>query len=87
MDESGFPGFETTVWFGLFAPSGTPQPIIERLNRETVKIMALPDVRKKLSDIGNVAFGNTPTEFADVIKAETPYWAKAIRISRIKRID
>jgi tripartite-type tricarboxylate transporter receptor subunit TctC len=47
MNESGFPSFETTAWFGLFAPSGTPRHIIETLNRETVKIMALPEMQKK----------------------------------------
>jgi tripartite-type tricarboxylate transporter receptor subunit TctC len=87
MDESGFPGFESTIWFGLFAPAGTPKPIIDKLNRETVKIMTLPDVRKKLNDFGYVALGNTPAEFAEVIKSETPYWARAISDFGIKRID
>jgi tripartite-type tricarboxylate transporter receptor subunit TctC len=87
MEESGFPDFETTVWFGLFAPSGTPKPIIEKLNRESVKIMALPDVRKRLADFGYIALGNTPAEFAEAIKAETPYWAKVIKEAGIKRLD
>jgi tripartite-type tricarboxylate transporter receptor subunit TctC len=87
MEEAGFPDFETTVWFGLFAPSGTPKPIIEKLNRESVKIMALPDVRKRLADFGYIALGNTPAEFAEAIKAETPYWAKVIKESGIKRLD
>jgi tripartite-type tricarboxylate transporter receptor subunit TctC len=53
MDESGFPGFETTVWFGLFAPARTPTAIVERLNREATKIMASPEVQKKIYDLGH----------------------------------
>ena len=49
--------------------------------------MALPDVRKKLGDFGYVALGNTPAEFAEVIKAEAPYWAKVIKDSGIKPLD
>jgi tripartite-type tricarboxylate transporter receptor subunit TctC len=87
MAESGFPGFETTVWFGLFAPARTPQPIVERLNREVVKILGLPDVRKKLDDFGYVPLGNTPEQFAELIKTETPYWARVIKDAGIKPID
>jgi tripartite-type tricarboxylate transporter receptor subunit TctC len=87
MEEAGFPGFETTVWFGLFAPSGTPKPIIEKLNRESVRVMALPDVRKRLADFGYVALGNTSAEFAEAIKAETHFWAKVINEAGIKRLD
>jgi tripartite-type tricarboxylate transporter receptor subunit TctC len=87
MEEAGFPGFETTVWFGLFAPSGTPTPIVEKLNRESVRIMASPDVRRRLADFGYVALGNTPAEFAEEIKSETTYWTKVIKQSGIKRLD
>jgi tripartite-type tricarboxylate transporter receptor subunit TctC len=87
MDEWGFPGFETTIWFGLFAPSGTPKPVIDRLSRETVQIMRQPEVRKKLADLGYVVLGNTPAEFAAAITAETPYWARAIKDAGIKPIE
>ena len=87
MDETGFPGFDATPWFGLFAPAATPAPIIEKLNREAAKIVALPEVQKKLNDIGYVSFRNTPTEFAEVIKSETAYWARVIKDSGIQRID
>src|ERR1700759_4071736 len=52
MEESGFPGFEAVPWFGLLAPSGTPQEVIDKLHDETVKVMALPDVRKQFDDLG-----------------------------------
>jgi tripartite-type tricarboxylate transporter receptor subunit TctC len=87
MEESGFPGFETTVWFGLFAPARTPKSIIDRLNRESVKITALPEMRKKLDDFGYVPLGNTPEQFAELIKTETPYWARVIKDAGIKPID
>ena len=59
MDEAGFPGFDVTAWFGLFAPAGTPRPIIEKINSETAKILAQPDMRKKFYDLGVVAVSNT----------------------------
>ena len=44
MEELGFPGFDATAWFGLMAPAGTPQPVIDKLHKETVRVLALPDV-------------------------------------------
>jgi tripartite-type tricarboxylate transporter receptor subunit TctC len=87
MDESGFPGFNVTAWFGMFAPAGTPAAVIDKLNRETVKIMTSPDVQDKLYAIGIEPLGNTPTEFAAVIKSEIPYWAKVIKDTDIKQIE
>lgn len=87
MDESGFPGFDVTTWWGMFAPAGTPAAVIERLNRETVKIMASPDMRDKLQALGIVPLSNTPAEFAQIIKAEAPFWARLIKDAGIKQID
>jgi tripartite-type tricarboxylate transporter receptor subunit TctC len=87
MDESGFPGFDVTTWFGLFLPAGTPAPIIERLNRETVKIVSLPDVQKRILDLGQVPRSSSPNEFVELIKAETPYWASVIKQAGIKQIE
>ena len=84
MAESGFPGFEAVPWFGLLAPSGTPKDIIDKLHGETVKALALPDVRKKFDELGLEPVGNTPAEFAAVIKKETPEWAKVIKDASIK---
>lgn len=84
MDESGYPGFEAVPWFGLMAPAGTPQPIIDKLHRETVRVLAMPDVRKKMADLGLDIIGNSPAEFAAVIKAETPAWAKIIKDAGIR---
>jgi len=87
MAEVGFPGFAMTVWFGLFAPAGTPEPVIARLHRETTRIMTADDVRKRLIDVGLVPLGNSPAEFAEMIRSETPYWAALIQELGIKRID
>ena len=84
MAESGFPGFEAVPWFGLLAPAGTPQEVIDKIHDETVKVMALPEVRKKFDELGLESVGNTPAEFAAVIKKETPEWAKVIKDAGIK---
>jgi len=84
IEELGFPGFEATAWFGLMAPAGTPQPIIDKLHKETVRILALPDVKAKLEGLGVQLVGSTPAELAELIKTETPAWAKVIKQAGIK---
>ena len=84
MAESGFPGFEAVPWFGLFAPAGTPKDVLDKLHGETVKVLAMPEVRKKFDDLGLEPVGNTPVEFAAVIRKETPEWAKLINDAGIK---
>jgi tripartite-type tricarboxylate transporter receptor subunit TctC len=84
MAESGFPGFEAVPWFGLLAPAGTPQDVLDKLHRETVKTLALPEVRKKFDELGLDPIGNTPAEFAAVIRKETPEWARVIKDAGIK---
>jgi len=82
--ESGYPGFEATNWYGLLAPARTPATIVSRLHLATVKALALPDLRGKLTDLGLEVIGNSPEEFAAAIKSETPKWAKVIKESGIK---
>src|SRR5580698_4902656 len=84
MAESGFPGFEAVPWFGLLAPAGTPKDVLEKLHDETVKALAMPEVRKKFDDLGLEPVGNTPAEFTAVMKKETPEWAKVIKDAGIK---
>jgi len=84
MIEMGYPDFEAVPWFGFLAPAGTPQPIIEKVHRDTVALLAMPDVRKRFEDNGLDIIGGTPAEFADVIKKEIPYWAKIIKEAGIK---
>jgi len=87
MEESGFSGFDFTVWYGVFLPAGTPPSIVEKLNRESQKIMNSPDVRKRVADLGNVPLTNTPEEFAEIIKAEKPFWARVVKDIDINQID
>jgi tripartite-type tricarboxylate transporter receptor subunit TctC len=82
--ESGYPGFEVTLWTGLVAPAKTPATIIRKLHLETVKALALPELRTKLAAFGMEAIGNSPDEFAAVIKSEIPQWAKVIKASGMK---
>ena len=84
MEELGFPGFEATAWFGLMAPAGTPQPIIDKLHKETVRVLALPDVKGKLEGLGVQLVGSTPAEFLSLVKTELPQWGKVIKEAGIK---
>ena len=79
LAEAGFTGFDTTVWFGLMAPSGTPQPIIDKLYSETARVLVRNDARKHLQDLGMEIVANTPSEFAAMIKSEILQWAKLIK--------
>ena len=87
LAEAGFPGFDATASFGLVAPVGTPPAIIDKLHRETVRILALPEVRKRFAELGSEVIGNSPSEFSAVIKAEIPQWAKLIKEAGIRASD
>jgi tripartite-type tricarboxylate transporter receptor subunit TctC len=87
MAESGYPGFEAVPWFGLMAPAGTSPAIIDKLHRETVRVLALAEVRKKLNDLGLDVVGGTPAEFSAVIAREIPQWATVIKAAGIKLTD
>jgi tripartite-type tricarboxylate transporter receptor subunit TctC len=87
MIESGFPDFETVVWFGLFVPAKTPQSTIDRIAQETAKIMKLPDVQSRFYEFGWVPVGSTQAEFRDLIRTESAYWARLIRDTGIKPLD
>jgi tripartite-type tricarboxylate transporter receptor subunit TctC len=87
MAEAGFPGYEAVPWFGLMAPAGTPAVIIEKIQRDTVRILAMPDVRRRFDELGLDVIGGTPAEFAAAIQTETPQWAKVIKDAGIKASD
>jgi tripartite-type tricarboxylate transporter receptor subunit TctC len=76
--------FNVPIWFGLMAPAGTPQPVINKLHREMLRSLTNTDVRKRLDDAGLEVVANTPTEFAAIIKSEVPRWAKLIKDAGIK---
>jgi tripartite-type tricarboxylate transporter receptor subunit TctC len=76
LHESGFPGFDTTQWLGLLAPRGTATDIVQRLHAETVKALAQPEVRERLAQSALQPVGNTPEQFAAVIRADIERWGK-----------
>ena len=75
------PGYEVSSWYGLLAPAGTQAAVISRLQREIAKVLRLPDVGEKLTAQGLDLVGNTPEEFAAVIKSEIVKWARVIKAS------
>ena len=82
--ESALPGFETGTWYGVVAPAGTPRPVVEKLNREVLRILALPDVQERLIAQGLEPAGNSPTEFATMVRAEIAKYAKIVKAAGIK---
>jgi tripartite-type tricarboxylate transporter receptor subunit TctC len=84
LAEAGAPNQESEIILGVLVPGGTPQEVIDRLHREIVRIVALPDVRGRLSALGFEPIASTPKEFADRIKWEIDKWAKVIRAADIK---
>lgn len=84
LDESGLPGFDVTSWYSIVAPAGTPQAVIERLQREIALALDRPDVRAKLTGLGAEPIGNSPAEFAAMIKSETAKWSKIVKDANIK---
>jgi tripartite-type tricarboxylate transporter receptor subunit TctC len=84
MAESGYPGFEAVPWFGLLAPAGTPPVVVEKIYRETARCLAMPQLRTQLERLGLDVIGNTPAEFAALIKAEIPQWAVVIKSAGIR---
>lgn len=75
------PGYEAHTWFGVLAPAGTPQLVIERLSRESMKILHSDDIKKRFAEVGAEPIGGTPQQFAAFMAAETIKWAKVIRAS------
>jgi tripartite-type tricarboxylate transporter receptor subunit TctC len=84
IEESGFPGFESSNFKGLMAPAGTPRSIINKLHAELVKIVQSPDSVARMTASGSIPVGNTPEQFANDIKAETARYAKIIKAHGIK---
>ena len=87
MGECGFPGFDAAGWFGLMAPAGTSPAVVDKIQRDAVSILLLPELRKKLDELGLEPIGNTPAEFAAAIKSEILRWAKVIKEAGIGKIE
>jgi tripartite-type tricarboxylate transporter receptor subunit TctC len=82
--ESGYPGYEVTLWYGLLAPAGTPVALIRRIHLDTAKALELADLRARFTDFGLEVIDSSPDQFASIIRSEIPKWAKVIRDAGIK---
>jgi tripartite-type tricarboxylate transporter receptor subunit TctC len=79
LDESGLPGFEAVVWYGMLAPAGTPSRIIDKIQREVARVVAIPEVREKLLAQGTDPVATRPEEFARQIRVEIDKWGKLVK--------
>ncbi|HTQ01972.1 MAG TPA: tripartite tricarboxylate transporter substrate binding protein [Casimicrobiaceae bacterium] len=84
MAEAGLPGFDISTWYGLFAPAGTPAPIVAKWNADVTKILTAPDVRAKLMADGADPSPDTPEQFAQMISRELAKYARIIKASGAK---
>jgi tripartite-type tricarboxylate transporter receptor subunit TctC len=78
------PGFEATIWYGLLAPSNTPEPVVNKLYRVSEKILSTPAVREKLAGLGMVVSPMRPAEFDVFIKSEITRWTAEARAAGIE---
>ncbi len=79
MAESGLPGYDISSWQAVFAPAGTPAPIVERLYTEIARILKTPDIQKRLSDLGLNVSEMTPAQLTALIKADVPRLGKIVK--------
>jgi tripartite-type tricarboxylate transporter receptor subunit TctC len=85
--ELGYPGVVATVWSGLVAPAGTPQPILDKVNREIVAALKHPDSIQKLRATDQEPVGSTISEFTAFMKADRERWQAAVKASGFKATE
>jgi hypothetical protein len=84
ISDFGLPAFDVAQWYGMFAPAGTPRPIIDRLYRATAKVLVNPELIARMASDGSEPVGSTPEEFAAHVKAEIARWGAIIEQAGIK---
>ncbi len=84
MIQSGFPNFEVTAWFGLFAPAGTPKPVIDKLYAAVKKALETPEIKQRWKDLGGWAVGDTPANTKIFIAAEKKKWEQVALQAKIE---
>ena len=84
VSESGAPGFEVNVWFGMQVPAATPKAVVAQVNRQLAAIFREPDITKRFNDAGVEVVASTPEEFSALLKSEVAKWGKVVRDANIK---
>ena len=84
VDESGVPGYDVGVWFGVLTVAGTPREIVQRLNTDMVKILASPEIRERFGNTGVEVVAGTPEQFSTFLKSEVARWTKVVQDANIK---
>jgi tripartite-type tricarboxylate transporter receptor subunit TctC len=79
--EAGVKGYESTIWIGLMAPTGTPKPVIDRLNAEITKIVVRPDVKKAWNEQGAEPMTMTPGEFEKYLNGDIAKWSRIVKLA------
>jgi tripartite-type tricarboxylate transporter receptor subunit TctC len=82
--EQGVKGYDFQIWHGLFAPKGVPVKVVRDVNRETLKALQAPDLRERFAQLGFVIIGNTPEEFATIVKQEVEKYRRIVKESGIE---
>jgi tripartite-type tricarboxylate transporter receptor subunit TctC len=81
ISEQGLKGFETGSWFGVSVPTGTSKDIVNRLHKESVRILALPEVRDRMASEGAEFVADTPEQFTAFFRSEIEKWGRAVKAS------
>jgi tripartite-type tricarboxylate transporter receptor subunit TctC len=84
VDESGVPGYDVGVWFGVLTVAGTPRDVVQRLNTEMVKILTSPEVKERFGKVGVEVVAGTPEHFSQFLRSEVARWAKVVQDAGIK---
>jgi tripartite-type tricarboxylate transporter receptor subunit TctC len=84
LAESGVPGFDVEVWFGIVAPAGTPKDVVAQLNAEINRALALPEVKRRFAEQGVRTIGGTPEQFGAYLRSQMTRWAKVVKDAGVR---
>jgi tripartite-type tricarboxylate transporter receptor subunit TctC len=84
MIEAGIADFEVVLWTSVFAPAGTPRPVVEKLQQQIAAILRLPDVTERMAALGIQPVGNTPAQLAAILRADVDKWTAVAKSANIK---
>jgi tripartite-type tricarboxylate transporter receptor subunit TctC len=82
--EAALPGYDASVWFGVFVPAGTPRPVIDRLHGEILKALQTQDLKSRMVAMGTDVSGMGPDDFSAYVRKEIPKWANLVKAAGVK---